>query len=76
MFYGGQLNIRSAYPAQDVTQQKHAKGWTGVLGKRCPVLALILYFSIAFLEERWDTHLWALHGLCFSSRARWAKLCL
>lgn len=50
MFYRGRLNMRSAYPAQDVTRQKGAEGWKRVLGKHCSVLALILYFSMAFLE--------------------------
>lgn len=73
MFYRGRLNVRSAYPAQDVTRQKGAEGWKRVLGKHCSVLALILYFSMAFLEERWDTHLCAVHGFCFGCRTRWGK---
>lgn len=41
---GGKLNTRSAYPAQDVTRQKRAKGWERVLGKCCSVLALVFVF--------------------------------
>lgn len=65
--------MRSAYPAQDVTRQKRAKDWERVLGKSCSALALILYFSMAFQEERWDTHLYACHVFCFSPRTRWGK---